>query len=154
MKRFQYSLDSVLTYKNQILDNLKEEHAGMLRDVNVKKAEIDSMRSTLDEYRNSFDSAKQGGATIQAFRLFDMCIGQMEKEIDVQKEILSGLKRKEEKKKAEVINAKVDTSRFEKLKARRYREYQKLCQKEEENFVEEFVVRGLVTAGGQNHPRG
>lgn len=150
MKRFHYSLDNVLTYKNQILDHLKEEHAGMLRDVNEKKAEIDGMRSALHDYQDSFDSAKQSGATIQAFQLFDRCIGQMEKEIDAQKEILVALKKREAKKKAEVIDAKVDTSRFEKLKARRYREYQRLCQKEEESFIEEFVVRGLVAAGQQS----
>lgn len=153
MKRFHYSLDNVLTYKNQILDNLKEEHAGMLRDVNEKKAEIASMRSTLHDYQDSFDSAKQSGASIQAFQLFDLCIGQMEREIDAQKDLLVGLKKKEAKKKAEVIEAKVDTSRFEKLKARRYREYLMLCQKEEESFVEEFVVRGLV-AGRQTESRG
>ena len=27
MKRFQYSLETVLHYKNQVLDNLKTEHA-------------------------------------------------------------------------------------------------------------------------------
>ena len=154
MKRFHYSLDSVLAYKNQILDNLKEEHAVMLHDVNAKKEEIAKMRSELNEFQNDFDSAKQSGATIQDFQLYDMCIGQMVKQIDAQKEVLTGLQKKEEKKKTEVINAKVDTSRFEKLKSRRFREYQKLCQKEEEAFIEEFVVRGLTTSGRQSHPRG
>ena len=41
-----------------------------------------------------------------------------------------------------MIAAKVDTSKFEKLKDRRMVEYRKAEAKEEEAFIEEFVVHG------------
>ena len=50
---------------------------------------------------------------------------------------------KEQKKKEEAIEAKTDTSKFEKLKEKKVEEYNKAAAKEEESFIEEFVIRGL-----------
>ncbi len=38
-----------------------------------------------------------------------------------------------------MITAKVDTSKFEKLKDRKFKEYQKEAAKADETFIEEFV---------------
>ena len=47
----------------------------------------------------------------------------------------------EEKKKVQVIAAKLDTSRYEKLKDRRQNEYEKAAKKAQELFVEEYASR-------------
>ena len=47
----------------------------------------------------------------------------------------------EEKKKVQVIAAKIDTSRYEKLKDRRQSEYEKAAKKAQELFIEEFASR-------------
>ena len=47
----------------------------------------------------------------------------------------------EEKKKVQVIAAKIDTSRYEKLKDRRQSEYEKAAKKAQELFVEEYASR-------------
>ena len=59
MKRFKYSLDTVLDYKAQVLDNLKEEHAVILRDVSQKKEEIARLSNELSGFQEEFDSAKK-----------------------------------------------------------------------------------------------
>ncbi len=59
--------------------------------------------------------------------------------IDEEKGRLKVLKRQEDEKKQEVITAKVDTSKFEKLKDKKLKEYQKAVMKADEVFVEEFV---------------
>ncbi|MCI8465797.1 MAG: flagellar export protein FliJ [Lachnospiraceae bacterium] len=147
MKRFRYSLETVLNYKTQVLDGLKKEHAVILKSVNDKKEEIRQLNGKLQDYEDSFDEAKSAGASIESYLLYDMCIGQMEEKIEQEKEHLVILKTKEEEKKSEVIEAKVDTSKFEKLKDKRIKEYQVAEQKEEEAFVEEFVVRNMATGG-------
>ena len=76
--------------------------------------------------------------------MYDMCIGRMEEIIIQEKEELVILKKKEESKKNEVILAKVDTSKFEKLKDKKLLAYQKAEQKAEENFIEEFVSGALI----------
>ena len=139
MKRFEYRLETVLDYKTQLLDNLKTEHAAIMQNVNKKQEQIRSLRQELTGYESEFDEVKVAGATIENYRLFDMCIGRMEQIIDEEKERLKVLRRQEDAKKQEVIEAKVDTSRYEKLKDRKLREYQKAVAKADEIFVEEFV---------------
>lgn len=144
MKQFRYSLDTVLDYKTQILDGLRTEHAVMLRSVNAKQQQINQLREELNGFQEEFDQTKSTGASIENFRMYDMCIGRMEAIIRHEKEELSVLKKKEEIKKNEVISARVDTSKFEKLKDKRLQAYQKAEMKEEESFVEEFVIRDII----------
>ena len=125
MKRFKYRLETVLDYKNQILDNLKTEHAVIIQNVNRKQEEIKGLHNELAGFENEFDRAKETGIAIENYRLFDMCIGRMEEIIDQEKERLKVLRKQEEEKKQQVITAKVDTSKFEKLKEKKLKEYQK-----------------------------
>ena len=137
MKRFKYRLDTVLDYKIQVLDNLKSEHAVIMQSVNKKEEQITGLTRELIGYEAGFDELKETGATIENFRLFDLCIGRMEEMIDTEKEHLKVLQKQEDAKKKEVIEAKVDTSRYEKLKDKKYIEYQKAVAKAEEAFIEE-----------------
>lgn len=139
MKRFQYRLETVLAYKTQVLDNLKTEHATIMQKVNHKQEEIRGLHQKLTGYENEFDQVKEQGTSIEHYRLFDMCIGRMEEIIDTEKEHLRVLKKQEDEKKEEVISAKVDTSRYEKLKEKKAFEYQKAAARAEKLFVEEFV---------------
>lgn len=144
MKRFQYSLETVLHYKNQVLDNLKAEHAAAMERVNRKQEEIHSMEGRLGEFQKGFETTKSQGAPIETFRLYDMCIDGARKQIDGEKKNLSILKQKETEKKEQVLTAKVDTSRYEKLRERRLAEYYKAVQKEEELFAEEFITHSMM----------
>lgn len=146
MKQFKYSLETVLDYKTKVLDNLKTEHAVILRSVDQKKEEIRRLRETLNGFQNGFDQTKSQGAPIESYWLYDKCIEGVEKQIDEQKEQLLLLKKKEEKKKHEVVAANIDTSRFEMLKGRRQQEYRKAELKEEEAFTEEFVNHTMLAA--------
>ena len=144
MKKFRYTLDHVLDYKVQILDNLQNEHAVILSKVHRKQEEITCLNHTLDDFEQNFNHTKSKGAAIEQFRLCDMCIGRMEEIIHLEQHKLKDLKEKEEGKKEEVISAKVDTSKFEHLKKQKHQEYKKAQQKEEEAFVEEFVSRVMI----------
>lgn len=139
MKQFNYRLETVLAYKTQVLDNLKSEHAVIIQKVNHKQEEIQGLNRELVSYESGFDEVKEKGAAIEDYRLFDMCIGRMEEIIDTEKERLKKLRQEEDAKKQEVVEAKVDTSKFEKLKEKKFQEYQKAVMKADELFIEEFV---------------
>lgn len=139
MKQFNYRLETVLAYKTQVLDNLKSEHAVIIQKVNRKQEEIQGLNRELVSYESDFDEVKEKGAAIEDYRLFDMCIGRMEEIIDIEKERLKKLRQEEDAKKQEVVEAKVDTSKFEKLKEKKFQEYQKAVMKADELFIEEFV---------------
>lgn len=154
MKRFRYSLDSVLNYKTQVLDNLTAEHAVILGNVNRKMGEIDELKMTLTGYHDNFNQAKYTGVSIYDYRLFDMCIERIEGRIDEEQQKLHQLQIKEEEKKSQVVVAKVDTSRFEKLKGKRLGEYRNAERKEEEAFAEEFVMHTMMNSAGRVSLRG
>ena len=139
MKQFNYRLETVLAYKTQVLDNLKSEHAVIIQKVNRKQEEIQGLNRELVSYESGSDEVKEKGAAIEDYRLFDMCIGRMEEIIDTEKERLKKLRQEEDAKKQEVVEAKVDTSKFEKLKEKKFQEYQKAVMKADELFIEEFV---------------
>ena len=99
MKKFAYRLETVLDYKTQVLDNLKTEHAVILQNVNRKQEQIRGMKRELVGYENEFDQIKGSQASIEDYRLFDMCIGRMETMIDEEKQRLNVLRRQEDAKK-------------------------------------------------------
>lgn len=150
MKQFKYRLETVLDYKTQVLDNLKTEHAVIIQKVNRKQEEIQGLHRELTGFESAFDRAKEEGATIENYRLLDMCIGRMEEIIDEEKERLKVLRRQEEEKKQQVISAKVDTSKFERLKDKKLKEYQKAVAKADELFIEEFVSGNALRARPQH----
>ncbi len=54
------------------------------------------------------------------------------------------LRRQEEKKRMELIEAKRETASIEKLKEKKLQDYQKALDKSNELFIEEFVSTGRV----------
>ena len=58
MKRFRYSLETVLDYKQQILDNEKAEHAVIIRRVDQKKEEIRRLKDELMGFHHGFDHSR------------------------------------------------------------------------------------------------
>ena len=51
MKRFKYSLDTVLDYKTQVLDELRSEHAVIARNVMTKQEQIVRLKEKLNGFQ-------------------------------------------------------------------------------------------------------
>ena len=141
MKRFKYSLENVLHYKEQILDSFKAEHGTLLAQIRNKEAEIQELENKLVSAQNKMDDLKKQDVQIKDICLYGMYISEMEDQIRKKQEQLQFLQQQEEKKKEQVIAAKIDTSRYEKLKDRRQSEYEKAAKKAQELFIEEFASR-------------
>lgn len=138
MKRFQYRLETVLNYKNQVLEDLRGQHGAAVRKVAKKQEEIDGIHRRIDSYCEALDGKKKDGCAME-LRLYDMCIARTADILDRENQRLEALKEQERKKRAEVIRANVDAARYEKLKERRWSEYCFEQMKKEEAFIEEFV---------------
>ena len=59
MKRFKYSLENVLHYKEQILDSIKAEHGTLLAQIRKKEAEIQELENKLVSAQNKMDDLKK-----------------------------------------------------------------------------------------------
>ena len=141
MKKFYFALDTVLRYKEQVLDGLKAEHARALARVR----ELLHLKCT-EEFRQN----KQDGITIREIHTYENYLESLGLQIRQKKEQLAQLKKKEEAKRNEVVEAKKETSTIDKLKEKKQEAYNKEVQKEEEQFIEEFVVtkRAMARLGG------
>ncbi len=139
MKKFQYNLQSVLEYKQQVLDDLKEQYALRMKFVEEKKLEIEKLREKAHALTVEFDDIKHKGAAIEKFLMYSSMIDNIDKQIEIEKETLKILQANADKKKEEVIVANIDVNKFEKLKEKKQEIYKAQVQKDQEAFIDEFV---------------
>ena len=140
MKKFFFSLDTVLRYKEQILDNLKGEHARILQKIRICEQEIEALEQERMECGREFGRKRERGMAINDIRTYENYLEALRIKILQKNRLLEQLMDEEEKKREQVVEAKKETSSIEKLKKRKIAEYDKQVQKEEEQFIEEFVV--------------
>ena len=139
MKKFRFSLESVLDYKQQALDSLKREHSAIVAQVKAQEDYLAGLESDYREMDAEFCQRKlEGIAVLDAMR-YEQYLRAMERQIQQAILRLEDLRRLEEAKRAEVVSAKQDTSAIEKLKDKKLDSYNKAVQKSEEAMIDEFV---------------
>lgn len=140
MKKFFFSLDTVLRYKEQILDNLKGEHARILQKIRMCEQEIEALERERMDCARELGRKRERGMAINDIRTYENYLESLRLKIIQKKNLLERLLEEEEKKREQVVEAKKETASIEKLRERKLMEYDKQVQKEEERFIEEFVV--------------
>ena len=140
MKKFKFSLDSVLSYKEQVLESLQGEHAVIMAEVREQEAVLEA---AWQEYRDcdaEYSQRKAEGIAITDAMVYQNGLRVLERNIQRETDKLKELRRKEEAKRQEVVDAKIDTSSIEKLKEKKLDAYRKSVQKAEEAAIDEFVM--------------
>ena len=140
MKKFFFPLDTVLSYKEQVLDGLKAEHARILAKVRECERAIEELEQLHEECTAEFRKNKMNGIKISEIHTYENYLESLGLRIRQKQEQLKRLQIREEAKRNEVVEAKKETSSIDKLKEKKRAEYDKEVQKEEEQFIEEFVA--------------
>ena len=148
MKKFKFSLDTVLSYKDQILDALKIEHGVILAEIRAQEEVLDACWRRYRDYDEEFREQKMNGISALDALMYESALRAQELEIRRETEKLDALKENEEKKRNEVVEAKKDTASLEKLRERKLDSYNKTIQKGEEQMIEEFVSTQKAMANG------
>ena len=146
MKKVQFSLDSVLSYKQQALDALKGEHAEILAQVHAQEDVLERAWREYRECNEEYSQRKAEGMTITDALVYQNGLRVLERNIQRETDKLEELRRKEEKKRQEVVAAKIDTSSIEKLREHKLEDYNKAVQKDEEKLIDEFVSSAQARA--------
>jgi len=146
MKKFKFSLDTVLDYKNRVLDELKREHGIIIAKIMAKEAEIAALEAEYNRVKEDFNRGKRDGMSVSEALSFEEHIHVLQYNIKEEYKKLRALQREEEKKRAEVVAAKTEASSIDKLKEKRLEEYDTMVRKAEELFIEEFVMNQKATA--------
>lgn len=147
MKKFKFSLDTVLSYKEQVLDALKGEHAAILVKVREQEDYLEELWNKYRGYNAEYSQRKLEGMTILDATIYQSGLRHMEAVIQQETERLETLRKEEEAKRQEVVEAKKETASLDKLKDKKLDLYNKSVQKAEENLIDEFVSSARSRGG-------
>ena len=139
MKKFRFSLETVLDYKQQVLDALQKEHGVIMAQVKEQEEYLAGLEADYRDMDAEFCQRKLEGITILDAMRYEQYLRAMERQIQQAVYRLEELRRQEEAKRLEVVAAKQDTSSIEKLKEKKLDSYNKAVQKSEEPMIDEFV---------------
>lgn len=146
MKKFRFSLETVLDYKQEVLSALQTEHATILARVHAQEDLLEELENYYSELDAEFTERKLEGITILDAMQYEQYLRATERQIEEAVEILKQLQAEAEAKRLEVVEAKKDTSSIEKLREKKLDSYNKAVQKSEELIIEEFVTTTRVMA--------
>ncbi len=146
MKKFRFSLETVLDYKQEVLSALQTEHATILARVHAQEDLLEELENYYSELDAEFTERKLEGITILDAMQYEQYLRATERQIEEAVEILERLRAEAEAKRLEVVEAKKDTSSIEKLREKKLDSYNKAVQKSEELIIEEFVTTTRVMA--------
>lgn len=147
MKKFNFTLQSLKKYDDQVLDSEKSI-LGRLR------AELAEMQSELDakaaEYEQSIDKLNElvrGGTTAMRLSLHKKYVSSLQQDIYRIKGLMTHKREEIENQLQKVIDATKEVSKLEKLEEKQLEEYRYASQKEQEQIIEEFVTNGSSNGG-------
>lgn len=146
MKKFKFSLDTVLSYKQQVLEALQGEHALALAAVRGQEELLEELWQEYRDYNAEYRRRAEEGLPLTEALMYQNGLRAAEREIQQETAHLEELRAEEEKKREAVVEAKKDTSSIEKLKEKKLDAYHKAEAKSEEAFIEEFVSTVRVNA--------
>lgn len=147
MKNFRFSLETVLGYKQQMLDALQGEHAAALA---AERQQEELLRATEEEYRaygREFSERRAAGILAAEIQQYESGLHYLEGKIRRETERLHELKLKTEQARERMVEAKKETASLEKLKEKKKDDYQKEAAKNEERMIDEFISNLHAAAG-------
>lgn len=147
MKKFVFSLESVLRYKQQLLDVLKNEMARLESDLHEIEKNILQIENEFTDMNGNLATELKTGLTAQNFAAYKSYLHFLNKKAEKLNSDKSGILQKISSKKQEIISMNSDISGLERLKDKHWDEYLKQNRKEQELFIEEFVGRSHCTTG-------
>ena len=147
MKKFKFSLETVLSYKDQVLDSIRNEYAVLQAQVAEQEAVLEAIQAHYQAYNEEFRTRKAEGMSIIDAITYENGLRVLEKDIQRETQRLEEYRKQAEEKSEEMVEAKKETASLEKLREKKLDAYEKTIQKSEEQFIEEFVssTRAAVT---------
>ena len=141
MKKFKFSLETVLNYKEQNENNLRAEHAAALQQVAKQEKIIEEIRQKQKQTADELNEKRSSGFNVLQIQTFEKYLNYLKGELKKELQVLDILKKKEEERRTALIAARTETKSISKLKEKRLTEYKKAEAKQEELDIEEFISR-------------
>ncbi|HHV31923.1 MAG: flagellar export protein FliJ [Ruminococcaceae bacterium] len=139
MKKFIFSLEKVLGFKQQTLDVKKNELSAMQSKLHELEQEIDDLNRKFTLYNQQMVEAMKEGLSASDISVYKMYFNVLNKKIKKLIEEKSMVLDLISHKKDEIVQVNSEISGFEKLRDKQFAEYMKQVQKSQELAIEEFV---------------
>ena len=142
MKKFNFTLQSLKKYNDQMLDSEKSMLGRLRAELAEMQAELDAKTA---EYELSIDKLNElvrGGTTAMRLSLHKKYVSSLQQDIYRIKGRMAQKRDEVEQQLQRVIDATKEVSKLEKLEEKQLEEYRYAAQKEQEQIIEEFVSNG------------
>lgn len=142
MKKFNFTLQSLKNYNDQVLDSEKSVLGRLRAELAEMQAELDAKTT---EYELSIDKLNElvrGGTTAMRLSLHKKYVSSLQQDIYRIKGRMAQKRDEVEQQLQRVIDATKEVSKLEKLEEKQLEEYRYAAQKEQEQIIEEFVSNG------------
>ena len=140
MKKFEFSLETVLGFKEQLADRLKHEYLVLELETAAAEQILAVLRQQLLALQQELQQRMETSISMLDMKTAQQFIKRQTQKILQQETQVVECQRREEAKREEILLMKIEITSMEKLKERRLEEYRETERKQEERFIEEFVV--------------
>lgn len=147
MRKFTFPLDTVLSYKQQILDSATGEYASAQALVREQEHRLQSVRAIYSDYNYEYHERQSIGMTAADALAGETALRALETRIRRESDQLQQCRMGAEEKRLAMVEAKKDTATLEKLRQKKMDSYQKDLQKGEEALIDELVSAAFAAQG-------
>lgn len=147
MKRFRFGLDSVLDYRRQVLDSCQGEYAQAMEQVRRQEARKAEAEDRYRQHNQEFRDAAAAGITAADALAYESGLRALEREIARESKLLEEYRRIAEEKRERMMQAHIDMTALERLREKKWQDYNKEAQKSDEQFIDELVSARRGAAG-------
>lgn len=148
MKKFQFGLDGVMRYKQQVLEGVQNEYAVLVQRVQQQEQKLVTVIERYRAYNQEFRQAEAEGITIAQAMGYEAGLRALEREQKQEETRLKQMQAQAEQGRQKLVAARQDTNSLEKLKEKKFEVYRKGVQKKEEEFIDELVSNTRAVAVG------
>lgn len=139
MKRFEFSLNKLLNYKQQVLKREKNDLANLRKQQQLAIDEKKQLIQKLKDADDEFVLTSNKGMSAQHMVLAKSYINSISEQIRSLDRLIHILESQIEKQLGVVVEATKEVSSLEKLEEKQLEDYKKAVQKAEETFIGEYV---------------
>lgn len=140
MKRFEFSLNKLKGYKQQVLDREKNSLAHLRRQQQQYMDDKYALEQKLKQSNEEFILKSSRGMTVMQITAFKGYHNSLSAQIKELERSIAVMEDKVQRQLGVVIEATKEVSSLEKLEDKQLEEYNFLAAKAEEQFISEYVV--------------
>ena len=140
MKRFKFSLETLLKYRINIEKKKKEDWARAKKERVEAEERLERIYQEERERRELLESLMEGEIDLKFFNLTQRYIGQLIRLEKIQSKIVEEKKKIEEEKLKEWIEARKAKKVLENYKEKKWKEYVYELDREEQKIIDDLFV--------------